>query len=117
MLYEVKSYIEDQKVENITKAAIMADEFELTHQHMSRGADRPNIFRSQVDMGAENSSLKSSVVAKGLRSDLPQLGSVCTKGPVWWWYYCGKKGHKKSECFAFQNRSKVSESSPKPNML
>lgn len=89
---EVKNYLEAQKADDIKKAAVMADDFELTHQHTSRGTYRPNVFRSPLGRGSENNSQKPSFMAKHHRTDLQQDAMrsdslVC--------FYCGKKGHKK----------------------
>lgn len=111
--FEVKNYLEDQKVEDIKKAAVMADDFELTHQFTSRGNYRPNVFKSQVVRGPENGSLKSSGVPRLTRTD-SQQGSMHTEDLIC--FYCGKKGHKKAECYIFLNKRKAKENA-KVNMF
>lgn len=88
--FEVKNYLEDQKADDIKKAAVMADDFELTHQHTSRATYRPNIFKSQLGRGPENGSQKPSLVAKvstdSLQATMRNDGLVC--------FYCGKRSQK-----------------------
>lgn len=114
MSLQVNHYLEDQKVDDIKKAAVMADDFELTHQRAVNKGIKPG-FKPQAGMGVGKSFPKPSGGLGSSKPDVERQGRVRQEALVC--YYCGKKGHKKNECWALENKNKMKGTSPKPSLL
>lgn len=113
--FEVKNYLEDHKVDKIQKAAVMADDFELTHQTSMRGGSKSTRHQTQYGNGAEGGFQRPSRGFKTSQMNVQRPGGMHLEAVVC--YYCGKKGHKKTECWALANKPKMKEDTPKPGLL
>ena len=113
--FSVRSHLDDHKVTNVQKAAMMADEYELTHKNDNRPPFRnfsgkrdkfqssaPKNPGSGKDAQGKGDSTTSSPPAPKTQLDKPanQRPNVPTC------FYCGKKGHLKSQCWKLQNKEK-----------
>ena len=115
--FSVRSHLDDHKVTNVKKAAMMADEYELTHRNDNRPpfrnfSGKRDKFQSSApknpgsgsgkDAQGKGDSTTSSPPAPKIQSDKPasQRPNVPTC------FYCGKKGHLKSQCWKLQNKEK-----------
>ena len=115
--FSVRSHLDDHKVTNVKKAALMADEYELTHKNDNRPpfrnfSGKRDKFQSSApknpgsgsgkDAQGKGDSTTSSPPAPKTQSDKPasQRPNVPTC------FYCGKKGHLKSQCWKLQNKEK-----------
>ncbi|XP_043993863.1 uncharacterized protein LOC122843280 [Gambusia affinis] len=103
--FEVKNYLEDHKVDKIQKAAVMADDFELTHQTSMRGGSKSISYQTQYGNGADGGFQKPSRGFKTSQMNVQRPGGMRLEALVC--YYCGKKGHKKTECWALANKQKM----------
>lgn len=111
---EIRTYLDEQKVENLEQAATAADDYALTHKGSfikqrssnndnSRG--RPD--NSQVTLGSKSTSSEQVKVTD--KNDMTtKSGPICN--------YCKRKGHIKSEFWVLQ-RKKLNSDSPSPNAL
>ncbi|XP_073785824.1 uncharacterized protein [Danio rerio] len=102
----VATYLNEHKVSKLADAAIMADEFVLTHQGTFSSAS----FRS--DMNKFRScqvKQKPAVVGQNIRA--PVVGNIgkTTVSRDLICFYCKKSGHKISECPVLKKKEKFSK--------
>ena len=96
---DIKTYLDEQKVENLAKAAAYADDYALTHKstfnkNKSFGPAKksyPEIGKKSENVAPEKSSDKGQT-SKKPRSFAP----VC--------HYCKKPGHVMSDCWLLKKR-------------
>ena len=112
--FGVRSHLDDHKVRDVQSAALMADEYELTHKHDNRSNFRnfsgkrdkfQNSGQRNFGPGKDaqsKSDSSNSPPAHKIQSDKP--AGQRPKVPIC--HYCGKKGHVQSQCFKLQNKNK-----------
>ena len=113
--FSVRSHLDYHKVTHLKKAALMANEYELTHKNdnnppfrnVSGKRDKfyssaPKNPGSENDRQGKGDSTASSPQARKTQADKPprQRSNV----PIC--FHCGKKGHLKSQCWKLQNKDK-----------
>ena len=109
--FSVRSHLDDHKVTDLKKAAMMADEYELTHKNDNRPPFRNFSYKrdKNPNSGTKNSGSGKDTQVKGDSSgssppapkpQSDQRSNVPTCS------HCGKKGHLKSQCWKLQNKEK-----------
>ena len=96
----MKTYLDEQKVDTLQRAATLADDYTLTHRKVFLGSD--NIQKGTNRSGRNENSLPPA--RYNLRSHDNSELSRRQSGPTC--YYCKKKGHVMSECWALEKREK-----------
>ncbi|XP_071950797.1 uncharacterized protein [Antedon mediterranea] len=89
---EVRTYLEEQKVDNLMKAASVADNYVLTHKVV----DTKSVSKSVDDSKVQSQKTTVNSSSKFVRT--------C--------FYCKKKGHIKADCWLFQSKSKGDNKKP-----
>ena len=101
---EVKTYLDEHKVESLQRAATLADDYALTHKRIfpTRMTDvdevtgrRPSSSRSGNTPNVSQCNLRSGGPCEP-SSDQPKKGNRLPPTPTC--YYCKRKGHIMSEC-------------------
>uniref|UniRef100_A0A8W8MZ15 Integrase catalytic domain-containing protein n=1 Tax=Magallana gigas TaxID=29159 RepID=A0A8W8MZ15_MAGGI len=111
---EIRTYLDEQKVENLEQAATAADDYALTHKgsftkqrNSNNDNSRGRPDNSQVTLGSKSTSSEQVKVTD--KNDMTtKSGPICN--------YCKRKGHIKSECWALQ-RKKFNSDNPSPSAL
>ena len=97
---EVRTHLEEQKVDNLMRAASIADNYVLTHKMTVNKSVVPKIVNESYYVA--NPKAQSTIgVGKFIKS--------C--------YYCKKKGHVKSDCSLLNGKVKGVKPQPHPNAL
>ena len=108
---EIKTYLDERKADKLHEAAVLADDYELTHKSFfgkqKQGQFRPRFGKKSEGTGNLSPSKKSEEQKpdSSPQSDKPasqKTGQKFFSGPTC--NYCHKKGHVKSECFALQRK-------------
>ncbi|XP_071959886.1 uncharacterized protein [Antedon mediterranea] len=96
---EVRTHLEEQKVDDLRKAASVADNYVLTHKVV----DTKSVSKSVDDSKVQSQKTTVNSSSKFVRT--------C--------FYCKKKGHIKADCWLFQCKSKGDNKKPQslPNTL
>ncbi|XP_071959881.1 uncharacterized protein [Antedon mediterranea] len=96
---EVRTHLEEQKVDNLMKAASVADNYVLRHKVV----DTKSVSKSVDDSKIQSQKTTVNSSSKFVRT--------C--------FYCKKKGHIKADCWLFQSKSKGDNKKPQslPNTL
>ena len=103
---KVKTYLEEQKVDELQRAATLADDYKLTHQSMGSNVETKSIATSK---SRGTVSVPPQVVDKVSTQsrDQDQSGRnrmTLRSGPVC--AYCKRRGHLLSECWALEKKDK-----------
>jgi len=117
---EVKTYLDEHKAETLQQAAVLADEYTLTHKRVfppkSENADQRTRSLAGQLFPTRNSSpynLKSNDTGDANKKRIkPFSGSTC--------HYCKWKGHIMSKCWALEKKEKTKKSDmivTKPGVL
>ena len=104
---KVKTYLEEQKVNELQRAATLADDYKLTHQNMGPNTDTKSVPTSKpkgtmnvpppvIDKASHPRDQDQPGRNKGMTL---RSGSVCA--------YCKKRGHLLSECWALKKKGKT----------
>lgn len=101
---KVVVFLNEQKVTSVSKAAVLADEFVLTHKHVFVSSFRSNREAPLRPMG-QSIGRPPFDKFKGPPSP-PRSDREC--------FYCHKKGHVISDCFSLKRRQQVSPGPQKP---
>ena len=96
-------YLNEQKVENVSKAAVCADEFMLTHR---------NVFSHPVRRNPTGG--RDGRNSKFVGKNPPQPGAKNDSEESRACFYCHEKGHVISVCPALQRKNNPSPDKPKP---
>ncbi len=101
----IKTHLEEHKITKLKKAAVVADDYELTHKmsmgktnFQSKGFYRntdkgKSGFEAQSSTESPYSSDRKPTSPSGAKDDLKKSFPPCE--------YCHKKGHTKARCFKF----------------
>ena len=116
---EIRTYLDEQKVENLEQAAIAADDYALTHK---LSFVKPN---SQQKMANSDGSRGGSETAQVSRSKLGysemkdnDVKKNDTVKQIPTCHFCKKKGHIKSECWTWQKKKLTGkDDQPSPSAL
>ena len=95
----IKAHLEDHKVDKLQKAAILADEFELSHRATFGKPRNGSYPGAQEDSGASGG--RDFRIGGKVRTDRPGVPPGMPSGPIC--HYCRKRGHIKAECWKLQN--------------
>ena len=95
----IKAHLEDHKVDKLQKAAILADEFELSHRATFGNPRNGSYPGAQEDSGASGG--RDFRIGGKVRTDRPGVPPGMPSGPIC--HYCRKRGHIKAECWKLQN--------------
>jgi len=105
---KVKTYLEEQKVEELQRAATLADDYKLTHQGMSSTPEIKSITSSkakgtspvipQTTIDKNATQTRDQDQSGHSRSMMLRSGPVCA--------YCKRRGHLLSECWALEKKEK-----------
>jgi len=101
---ELKTYVDEQKVESVHQAAMLADDYALTHTPVFRHPGDPQPHKGNSDSlpsGGKNLSHPPNDLSVQRSPRFPG-GPTC--------YYCKKKGHIMSECRVLQKKHQKVES-------
>ena len=111
---DIKTYLDEQKVENLAKAAAYADDYALTHKstfnkNKSFGPAKmsyPEIGKKSENVAPEKSSDKGPTSNQTMSKDRKprSFAPVC--------HYCKKPGHVMSDCWLLK---KIREKEATPN--
>ena len=103
---DIKTYLDEQKVENLAKAAAYADDYALTHKstfnkNKSFGPAKksyPEIGKKSENIAPEKSSDKGQTSNQTMSKDRKprSFAPVC--------HYCKKPGHVMSDCWLLKKR-------------
>ena len=103
---DIKTYLDEQKVENLAKAATYADDYALTHKstfnkNKSFGPAKksyPEIGKKSENVAPEKSSDKGQTSNQTMSKDRKprSFAPVC--------HYCKKPGHVMSDCWLLKKR-------------
>ena len=103
---DIKTYLDEQKVENLAKAAAYADDYALTHKstfnkNKSFGPAKksyPEIGKKSENVAPEKSSDKGQTSNQTMSKDRKprSFAPVC--------HYCKKPGHVMSDCWLLKKR-------------
>ena len=94
----IKTHLEEQKAESIQQAAMLADDYSLTHQ----GSFEGSIVDSSSASMAKTDLAKTSTTPTFHRSNSRNQSSM-TPSPVC--NYCKCSGHVLAECWALEKRA------------
>ena len=95
----IKAHLEDHKVDKLQKAAILADEFELSHRATFGNPRNGSYPGAQEDSGASGG--RDFRIGGKVTTDRPGVPPGMPSGPIC--HYCRKRGHIKAECWKLQN--------------
>ena len=115
--FDIKTHLDERKVDNLHQAATMADDYALTHKlsFVKKGMENTGFHKNKLilntpanvydpskgsstlgsidkDKSSYNTSGGSSMTSKGVSSAIP----MCA--------YCKKKGHLMSECWTLKRK-------------
>ncbi|XP_062610561.1 uncharacterized protein LOC134272333, partial [Saccostrea cucullata] len=116
---EIRTYLDEQKVETLEQAATAADDYALTHKvsfvKLSTSQQKMTSYDSSRG-GPDTSQVTqpkmaySEIKGRDKNNETLKQVHICN--------YCKKKGHIKSECWALQRKKPVSnDSKPSPTAL
>lgn len=95
---QVRAYLDEKMPQDLTEAAKLADQFELSHRQKSRGIEANDFQRRPKD----NPSVEpASIETKGAKAK-PQ--AEMTKVPVQTCEFCHKRGHQQQDCWKLNGR-------------
>ena len=97
----IKTYLEEQKVSELQKAATLADDYKLTHQSLNSASDTKNTNPTKLK-GTSNSAHppitdKNANQPRDQEQSLHKGGMSLRPGPIC--AYCKRRGHLFSECY------------------
>jgi len=109
---DVKTHLDEHKVETINEAATMADDYALTHKLSSRSSF--SSFNPQFKSNRSNFSNEKK--SGGTEKGKPPISSETKKGESKQdiCFYCKKSGHRIADCWTLK-RKQESRSKPFPN--
>ena len=100
--YEIKVHLEEQHAVELEKAAVLADDFALTHKNFQK-ANATN-SNKHANFGVFKSDVRlPQAKVEQTKSVLDSTKLVCA--------YCKKKGHVKSNCWTLQKKNSQSSNS------
>ena len=91
----IKTYLEEQKVVELHRAATLADDYKLTHLTLSSVSVPPRAKGSFNSAHSDNQSREQEQLGQ-------KRGMVLRSGPTC--AYCKRKGHLISECWALEKK-------------
>jgi len=87
---EIKTHLDEQKIDSLYQAAVHADDYPLTHKSFGKAPLRSNDLVDSGSNSSRSSNLASADKTNSHNGSLP-AGPTC--------YYCWQKGgHVMSEC-------------------
>jgi len=98
---DVKMYLDEQKANSLHQAAILADEYCLTHKSSFETKGASHLEGKQSDKSFPDRSLPPSSGGYGRGEgsrDQRRRGPTC--------FYCKRKGHMISECWSLERKEK-----------
>ena len=110
---EVKTYLDEHKVESLQRGATLADDYTLTHKRVCptkvTEVEEQTGRRQNQNRNGNTSSVSShynlrSVGHGELSSDQPRKGNRLPSVPIC--HYCKRKGHIMSECWTLRDKIK-----------
>ena len=102
---KVKTYLEEQKVNELQRAVTLADDYKLTHQSMGSNAETKSITPSKPkDTSNVPPQDKTSTQPRDQDRSGRNRGMTLRSGPVC--AYCKRRGHLLSECWALDKKDK-----------
>ena len=113
---DVKMYLDEQKADNLHQAAVLADDYSLTHKttfpsKFEKAGDRLSTSdHRNSETGGYSPPITRSRGHGQVRSNV-ENSRVSTGGPVC--YYCKKRGHIMAECHTLERKN----ATRKPNAL
>ncbi|XP_062567274.1 uncharacterized protein LOC134229543 [Saccostrea cucullata] len=118
---EIRTYLDEQKVETLEQASTAADDYALTHKvsFVKLSTDTSQQKMVNYDSfrgGPDTSQVTQPKMAYSETKDKDKNNETLKQIPIC--NYCKKKGHIKSECWALQRKTPVSnDSKPSPTAL
>ncbi|KAL2078779.1 hypothetical protein ACEWY4_026464 [Coilia grayii] len=106
----VATYLNEQKVSTLSEAAVLADEFVLTHKDLQRGwRGAQGGYRSPLFEGKPRASDVSTDPGSPPRSypGSPQSSTDSPQSNTIICFFCKKVGHKVAQCYALKNAKPV----------
>ena len=100
---EVKTYLDGKKVETLSQAAVLADDYILTHKSLSNPKPLSTSMNSHAEpfypnpnTGVQNQPKGNTDSAAGNVCPHPRFSQTLPKGPNC--YHCWKRGHVMADC-------------------
>ena len=105
---DVKMYLDEQKADSLHQAAVLADDYSLTHKMtFPSKSDQPGVRSSVSDRKNSEADGHSPPITRS-RSHGQNNCRVLAGGPVC--YYCKKRGHIMAECRALERKNAIKTS-------
>ena len=105
---DVKMYLDEQKADSLHQAAVLADDYSLTHKMtFPSKSDQPGVRSSVSDRKNSEADGHSPPITRS-RSHGQNNCRVLAGGPVC--YYCKKRGHIMAECRALERKNAIKAS-------
>ena len=102
---DVKTYLDEKKVESLKEAAVLADDYVLTHRGLSSQRTSTTLALNQnaPPFISTNRKNPQQIDRGNWKRNVPPSGPEC--------YYCKKKGHVMSDCWHLRNATSGSAKS------
>jgi len=101
---QLKTYLDERKVENLHQAAVMVDDYSLTHKNTFVKEDK----NLATPKGSHSNGLPPTITGHGSGRSLQSSDSHLPGGRhrpnVPTCYYCQRKGHVMSECWEYEKK-------------
>ena len=103
---KVKTYLEEQKVDELQRATILADDYKLTHQSMSSNVEMKSVTTSKPKgtVSVPPQAVDKASTQSRHQDQLGRNRMTLRSGPVC--AYCKCQGHLLSECRALDKKDK-----------
>lgn len=111
---EVRTYIDERKAETLNQAAVLADDYILTHKTSFSQSSAQSHLQTNVDALDSNPHKMNSRKGYQKYSGGNKAGSL-PPGPEC--HYCKKRGHVMAECWRLNNNPQGQQRTFKPDML
>ncbi|XP_033761567.1 uncharacterized protein LOC117343335 [Pecten maximus] len=114
---DVKSHLDEHKVDTLNQAAIMADDYSLTHKLSAKVNYNTPVSSqaSHVTASSINKSTKSGQVDKSVNQTNNVHQSTESPVRIVTCAYCKKKGHIMSDCWSLKKKEERKAKGVQPN--
>ena len=107
---DIKTYLDEKKVANLHEAAVMADDYALTHKSTLYKARNTTNTQLRSSPAAKQSTTNQDSARRSTNSATSHSNtSIKSPGPIC--HYCKKRGHVMSDCWTLKRRNQQ-ETSP-----
>ena len=93
---DIQTYLEEQNVTTLQKAAVLADQYSLTHKIPQKSGSQIQVKKPGLDKIASSNPNASSNKTDGQIKGSSSPPKIC--------FYCKKKGHMISDCLILERK-------------